>query len=533
MPPLNNGSSSSAGVYTGERDNSLRATAAPTSIGAIVGPSHKGPVGINTLVVDGDDFTARFGITDSALTYMHYNALAFLADSPRLYVHRVAKEAKLGGVKVATVDSFSACLPFTSGLDDPEDIIFGETDILWAYGENPGIWNNDLRILVFPDTNDVSEEGFVLNVFEGSSQVPVESYRGTLFDKLDGFGNQLNIQNQIEEGSNRIRILINKEHPGLIVNPRAQLVNAVANGTFTQGSSGLPVTVSDIAEAWDTFSDKEDVVVNLLINAGYTDVTVQQRMLEVAKNQENCFAVLDVPVGEQEAQDAVNWRREVLAASTSYGSLYAPDIKIRDTTKGRDIFIPCSGHVAGVFARTDRVAASWFAPAGITRGQLNVLGLRQTYKQGHRDLFAENQINPLVSLPGQGIVVWGADTLQSFASSLSNINVRRLVSLLKVSIQDAVLPGVFEPNDTFLRDELKNLCDDILDPIKRGRGLYGYQVICDDRNNTTETIANGDVILDVYVDPVLPAKRIHLNAIIPKTGQIKFAQELINATNAA
>lgn len=531
--PINSGSSTSAGVYTGEIDGSIRSTAAPTSIGGIVGPSHKGIVGKPTLTVDDDDFTAQFGEPDSALTYMHFCAKAFLAESNRLYVMRVAKNPKLGGVKVSTVNNFSQCSSFTSGLDDPEDIVFATADIMWLYAANPGTWNNDLRVLLYPDTNDASSEGLVLSIFEGDSTVPVETYRGTLFDKLDGYGDQLSIQHQLDERSKRVKCLINTAHPAFATNERPALINAIASGVFTQGHNGDAVNESDIIEAWDSFEDREDFPVNILINAGYTDVSIQQRMIEVCQSQENCFAVLDVPRNKQVAQDAVNWRRTELNISSSYGALYAPWLKVRDLSKGRDMYIPPSGHVAGVFARTDRVTASWFAPAGITRGQLDVLGLQETYKQGHRDIFADNQINPLVNKPGSGFVVWGADTLQTYASATSNINVRRLVSLLKTSISSSTEIGIYEPNDDFLRNEIRSLCDDILAPIKRGRGLYSYDIVCDDRNNSNENVANGDLILDVYVDPVLPAKRIHLNAIIPKTGEIKFAVELTQQTAAA
>jgi len=527
---INSGSSTSAGVYTGEVDDTVRTTAAPTSIGAIVGPSHKGPVGVASLVVDKTDLNAQYGVSDPTLTYMHYCATAFLEDSSQLYVVRIANNAKLGGIKVATVNNFSTTVPFTVGLNSAADIVFDTNDIMWIYADNPGDWNNNLRVLIYPDTNDASNQGFVLNVFEGSSSVAVESYRATLFDKLDGFGKQLNIEN-LTETSKRIHVLVNRQHPSFLVNEQAVLINALTSGGITQGDNGTAVTTSDIANAWEVFRDVEDLTVNLLINAGYTDVTVQQRMLEIAAERDDCFAILDVPSDQQDAQAAVNWRRDTLNVSTSYGALYAPDILIRDTDRANNLYIPCSGHVAGVFARTDRVAAAWFAPAGITRSQLSVQGLRVAYKQGHRDLFADNQINPLISMPGQGYVVWGADTLQSFASALSNINVRRLISLLKTSIANSSLVGVYEPNDTFLRISMKALCDSILAPIKRGRGLYGYEIICDDRNNSNENIANGDLILDVYVDPVLPAKRIHLNAIIPKTGQITFAQSLVNATN--
>jgi hypothetical protein len=530
--PIQSGSSTSAGVYAGEIDNSVRATAVPTSIGGIVGPARRGEVNKAVLVGDTTEFESRYGKSDPTLTKMHYCAKGFLGESSRLYVVRVAIDALLGGVRVATVNNFSSAIPLAGGLERPEDIVFDTADILYLYAANPGEWNNDLRVLLFPDVNDISGESFIIHVFEGSSSVPVEVHRVTLFDKLDGNGDQRNVETRLSEDSSRIRALVNEEHPGFVVNPRANLINAITPGQFTQGTDGAPVTDSDIIEAWDLFSDKEDLTVNLLINAGYTNVDVQIAMTELAEQRDDCFAILDAPSNIQGAQALVNWRRSVQNINTSYGALYAPDIKIRDTAQGRDIFIPPSGHVAGVFARTDADAAAWFAPAGLRRGQLDIIGLRETYKQGHRDLFAENQINPIISRPGEGYVVWGADTLQAQASSLTNINVRRLTSLLKTSIGISILIGVFDPNDTFLRREITNICESILKPIKEGRGLYSYTVVCDDRNNTNETIASGDLILDIYIDPVLPAKRIHLNAVIPKTGEIKFTQELLFAQAA-
>jgi len=526
--PINSGSSTSAGVYTGERNNSVRATAVSTSIGAIVGPSHKGPVGEPTLVVDEDEFVSMFGESDEALTYMHYCARAFLQESSRLYVVRVADNTLLGGVRVATENNFSQCVPLNRGYDAPEEYRMQRNDILAVFGRNPGDWNNDLRVLFHPDTDDRTEEGFVLSVYEGASQIPVEVYHATLRETLDGYGRQRGIETQVEENPrSRIQVMVNHDHPGRMGNDSARLVNALTVGELTFGSSGDPVNVSHIINGWNLFEDKEEVSVNILINAGYTDPSTQLRMIEIAEDRDDCFAVLDLPYNKQLTQDAVNYRRNVLNANTSYGAMYGPDLLVRDTREARNLFVPPSGHVAGVYARTDRVAESWFAPAGVNRGQLNVNGVRHIYKQGHRDVFAENQINPVRFMSGQGIVVWGAETLSAIPSALSNINVRRLLLLLKNSIAEVALSGVYEPNDSFLQVQLRSIAENILNPIKRGRGLYGFEVICDERNNTPDIVANGDVILDVYVDPVIPAKRIHLNAIIPKTGQIKFAQELM------
>lgn len=528
--PLQNGNSSSAGVYTGEQDNSIRATAIATSIGGIVGPSNRGPVGVPTLVVDTEEFRNRFGAADPALTYMHYCAEAFLQESSRLMVTRIAVNAKLGGIKIATVNNFSqSAQGAVGGLDEPEDIIFETLDIMYLYAADPGRWNNDLRVVLYPETNDLSGESFTLNVYEGESTVPVEVYTGTLFDKLDGYGNQLSIETQLEEKSTRVRALVNAAHPSLVANASNLLINAVTSGSFTDGSNGDAINESDIINAWELYEDPEEITVNLLINGGYTAPSIQLKMDEIAESRDDCFAILDMPSTEQETQSAVAYRRNTLNLNSNYSAIYSPDLRIRDTQNGRDMYVPPSGHVAAAFARTDTVAASWFAPAGLNRGQLDVLGVRHVYKQGHRDTFADNQINPIRFMSGQGIVIWGQDTMQAHASALSNVNVRRLLMLLKQSIANAALVGVYEPNDTFLQNTLTRIATDFLNPIKRGRGLYWFSVVCDERNNTPETVAAGDVMLDIYVDPVLPAKRIHLNAIVPKTGGIKFAQELIDA----
>jgi hypothetical protein len=525
--PINSGSSTSAGVYVGEQDNSIRATAISTSIGAIVGPSHKGPVGEPTLIVDEDDFINTFGQSDQALTFMHYCARAFLQDSNRLFVVRTAVNAKLGGIKIATESNFSVPRALVAGYDAIEDVVFSQDEIMVILARDPGSWNNDLRVLMYPNTNDPEGEQFVLQIFEGVSQVAKEVFYGTLRDKLDGYGHQLNIANQCDENSKLVQILVNEEHAALLINEAAPLINSLLAGTFTYGHSGDPVNESDIVEGWDRFADKEEVSVSILINAGYTSPSVQLKMAAIAEKRDDCFAVLDIPANEQTVQEAIAFRRETLNLNSSYAALYSPDVWVRDTREQRDLYLPPSGHVAAVYARTDRVADTWFAPAGLNRGQLNVNGVREIYKQGHRDALHENQINPIRLISGQGIVVWGAETLQAHASALSNVNVRRLLNLLKNSIANSILIGVFEPNDRFLRLQLVGVANSILNPIKRGRGLYSFAVVCDERNNTNETIANGDLILDVYIDPVIPAKRIHLNAIIPKTGQIKFAQELI------
>jgi phage tail sheath protein FI len=131
-------------------------------------------------------------------------------------------------------------------------------------------------------------------------------------------------------------------------------------------------------------------------------------------------------------------------------------------------------------------------------------------------------------MKGYGIVIWAADTLQSYPSALSNIGVRRLVSWLEKSISDFLITAVFDPNDAMLRASLTAEVDSFLGPIRSARGLDNYQVVCNDSNNPPSSVANGDLILDVYVDPTVHTKRIHLNAVIARAGGIQYAINLMS-----
>lgn len=529
--------SPSAGVYTIENDLSQRIAAASTSIGAIVGASHRGPVGVPTLVVDQADFRAQFGLKDARLSYMHYCAEAFLEEASRMYVVRVALEAKHGGIFFEK-DNFSVPRALAAGFEDLAEVTFAANDVLFFYGANPGEWNNKLRITIYPKVSDPDGQLFILQIFEGDSSIPVEQFECTTHDNVDGSGTQTFIEDVINENSKVVRVVLNKAHPEFAQNPKPNLMNAICQGPLVGGDNGVDVQMSNneslsaLIDAWDLFEDWELIDVNILINAGYTHVAFQHKMDEIARIRQDCIAVLDVPKNDQEASEAVAWRRNNFLLSTSSSALYSPNLLIRDEINGRDVWVPPSGHIAAVYARTDTDAATWFAPAGLIRGQLKgVKALAEDYKLGHRDILVENQINSIRNMSGNGIVVWGADTAYSTPSALTDVGVRRMLAFLHASVRLNNLSPVFEPNDDFLRSQQRQAGEALLEPIKRGRGLYWYEVICDKRNNTDNLIGNGDLIVDYYLDPTRFVKRIHLNAIIPRTGGIQFAESLIDSTN--
>jgi phage tail sheath protein FI len=524
--------SHSAGVYTTENNRSVRIKNASTSTGAIVGASNRGPVMEPILCLDNTDFKQTFGKKNPKIGFMHYCAEAFLEEA-QLYAVRVSLDHKYGGVFISTDSNFSKSRLLPLGLDSPNLINFSETDIMFIHGVDPGIWNNEIRVLWYPDVNDPDSQAFYVQVYEGNTQIASETYRCTTHEKMEG--DQLYIEDKINEKSKLIRVRMNTNHKSFENNPEPNLINAVGTAFLTGGEDGSPFSLEDnryVAEclkAWDLLSDWEQVDVNILINGGLSIPSIHLKMDSICSIRQDCIAVLDIPKNKQEPLDAVTYRRETLNLNSSLSTLYTPDILIRDKDNGRDQLVPPSGHVAARYAYTDKHFEAWFAPGGLSRGKMKkAIDLNHNYVLRARNILTKNQVNTIISISGNGINIWNADTLEANKSALNDIGVRRMLCFLHASIRINSLFAVFEPNDSILRSRQRTSIEDLLDPIKKGRGLSWYEVICDSRNNPPNIISNGDLIVDVYLVPIRYAKRIHVSAIIPRTGQIEFAVDLLN-----
>ena len=182
-------------------------------------------------------------------------------------------------------------------------------------------------------------------------------------------------------------------------------------------------------------------------------------------------------------------------------------------------WIPSSGYVAGIYAKTDDVADPWWAPAGLNRAIItSVRRLAWNPKQGHRDLLYKNGINPIVSFAGQGKVIWGQKTMLDKPSSFNRVNVRRLFIVLEKAISTAAKYFLFEPNDEISRKQLTNMINPFLRDVKARRGVYDYRVICDDTNNTPERIDRNEQWCTILIKATRTAEFIVLNFVSTKTG---------------
>ena len=350
--------------------------------------------------------------------------------------------------------------------------------------------------------------------------------------KFDGTSNYY--KNVINDTSMYIWWL---DHPSALTNAgqtagrEFTTVNTVTTVTLAGGADGSAVDESDIDNGYQVFNDTETVDINLLIGAptldGESGVTQANNLLAIAENRNDVIAFVSPPVSATAAsttpkEDVIAFADEL--TSTSYGFIDSTALKVYD--KYNDVYrwIAASGHMAGLCANTDNVADAWFSPGGFTRGQLlGVTKVAFNPKKAERDDLYKKRINPIVSFPGEGTVLFGDKTLQAKPSAFDRINVRRLFIVLEKAISTAAKYQLFELNDEFTRAMFRNMTEPFLREIKGRRGITDFKVVCDETNNTGEIIDSNQFVADIYIKPAHSINFITLNFIATRTG-VDFAE---------
>ena len=298
------------------------------------------------------------------------------------------------------------------------------------------------------------------------------------------------------------------------------------------GVDGVPRT-ADVINALDSFRDPEKTDISLLFigdggasaNVGTTDTTwmttVAQEVLSIADSRKDCVAFISpsyqAAVNQTGVTNITNFRDGL--TSTSYGFMdsgwkYQYD-KYNDVYR----WVPLNADMAGLCVRTDQTRDPWFSPAGYQRGQVrNVIKLSLNPKQTQRDDLYKKGVNPVVSFPGEGTVLFGDKTLQGRPSAFDRINVRRLFIVLEKAISRAAKAQLFEFNDEFTRAQFVNLVDPFLRGVKGRRGVFDYRVVCDTTNNTPAVIDANQFVGDIYVKPSRSINFIQLNFVAVRTG---------------
>lgn len=298
---------------------------------------------------------------------------------------------------------------------------------------------------------------------------------------------------------------------------------------FVNGADGNPessVAVSDMARAWDKFKSTEDVDVSLLLAGkaiGTNYVQMANYLIEnIAEYRKDCMVLispnLETVLNNLNPSEAVTSFRRKLTSSSYWvmdsGYKYQYD-KYNDINR----WIPLNGDIAGIMARTDNIRDPWFSPAGFNRGSIkNVIKLAYNPDQANRDIIYKVDVNPVVSFPGQGPILYGDKTGLGKPSAFDRINVRRLFIVLEKAIATAAKFTLFEFNDEFTRAQFRNLVEPFLRDVLGRRGIYDFRVVCDETNNTPEVIDGNRFVGDIYIKPAKSINYIQLNFVAVRTG---------------
>jgi len=204
---------------------------------------------------------------------------------------------------------------------------------------------------------------------------------------------------------------------------------------------------------------------------------------------------------------------------TSYAATYWPWVQVLSNETGKLVFVPASTVMAGVYATNDRLGAEWFAPAGFNRGGVGgTIQAERKLSPANRDTLYLGKVNPIATFPGQGPVVFGQKTLQTKATSLDRVNVRRLLIELKRVVGQVAEGLLFEQNTQATRNRFLNQVNPYLESVQQRQGLYAYRVVMDSSNNTAEVIDRNQMVGQIFIQPTRTAEFIILDFNITPTG---------------
>ena len=568
----------SPGVFQRENDISFTQPA-PTAAGAVIlGPTVKGPVEVPTVVTSYGNFTNTFGVTfesgsnsDEFLTSLAVKNY-FQQGGDTCLVTRVVNGTFSAAASTfvsasqsqfASTSSFSletlgkgAIFNNSTGVGDTGSensdgsLVNGSADNLRWQISNISTTKGTFALIVRKG-DDSTKQQTILETFNNLSLDPnspnyIEKIVGNQAPALSGDSTQIITSGDYVNRSNYIRVasvnlptLNYLGTDGLTVmsgsdaksyTHRLPLASSgsffgatgtVANGAATfknisTATQGLAAT--DYDNVITLLGNKDDYQFNIISAPGLVyslHSTQVDKIISLAESRGDCIAVVDLQSYGATVSNVVA-QADVL--NSSYASTYWPWLQMQSAT-GKNVWVPASTVIPGVYAFTDGAAAPWFAPAGLVRGGLTgVIQAEKKLSKTHRDTLYNAKINPIATFPGTGIAVFGQKTLQTKASALDRVNVRRLLIELKKFIGDQANTLVFEQNTISTRNRFLNTVDPYLESVTQRNGLYAYRIVMDDSNNTADVVDRNQLVGQIFIQPAKTAEFVVLDFVVEPTG---------------
>src|SRR5210317_455446 len=299
---------------------------------------------------------------------------------------------------------------------------------------------------------------------------------------------------------------------------------ALQDISLSGGANGTDVSVAELKTAYEKYQDADSVDVNLIIS-GKGDATHIDNLITIAENRKD--AIVFASPEYTDVVGVTNSTTQTSNVKSFFDGIRSSSYVVFDSgykytyDKYNDVFryVPLNGDVAGLSARTDLIADSWYSPAGFNRGVIRgAVKLAYNPSKTQRDELYRARINPVVTLPGQGTILFGDKTGLSTPSAFDRINVRRLFITLEKAISTASKFQLFEFNDEFTRAQFRNIVEPFLRDVQGRRGVTDFLVVCDTSNNTGDVIDRNEFRADIFVKPNRSINFIQLQFVATRTG---------------
>ena len=570
----------SPGVFARENDVSFINPAPVEAGAAILGPTVKGPVLEPTIVTSYNEYKRKFGETFiSASTNQEFlTSIAvknyFQQGGNTMLVTRIVNGtfAPATSTHVSSSDAADT-QPFvlktlgkgtlfntSTGVTSAGDEITNSGGVLTSGSEDNIRWEitnvDDKKgtfTLLIRKGSDSHNAKVVLETFNNVSLDPqssnyIEAKIGTQYkapatdgtkDYVKTFGDYINKSNYVYVSA------VNSQLPGYLLNDGITVRSDAYTGSLPINESGSfhgatgniapasanyfgtisntdsqGVNGSDYSTAISILSNKDEYIFNIvsapgLIYSNAAQGSALDSIITLAEQRGDCIAVVDLDNYGSGVADVTS---TATGLNSSYAAAYWPWVQVKSAT-GRNVWSPASVAIPGVYAFTDNSSAPWYAPAGLVRGGVvGIIQAEQKLTRGQRDLLYDGKVNPIATFPGQGIAVFGQKTLQTKASALDRVNVRRLLIELKKFLGDQARNLVFEQNTVATRNKFLSIVNPYLESVVQRQGLYAFRVVMDDTNNTADVVDRNQLIGQIFIQPARTAEFIVLDFTVEPTG---------------
>jgi phage tail sheath protein FI len=446
--------------------------------------------------------------------------------------------------------------------DCTSDTAYFANVVGWLVAPSAGTWVNNLRVSLELYTDGIGESaGRYRLVIKDNSGAVLDAVDDVNFDKRTTryIGNVVNPGSALGGASGNA--FVNwEERPAYLNNDTNSVLFDVrlpsqVNGKSFQGQqNGIPldpaysveldaavIGTPSLSTGLYAFQNPENLPITVLATPGFSSGAVIGTALQVSEARGDVIYLVDPPFGLR-PQQVVDWHNGMLLSdlnnsiNSSYGALNWSWIKYFDQFNSAEIWVPPSGHVSAVYARTAREREVWFAPAGVRRGRLiTALDVEYAPSLPERDLLYGNQnaVNPIAKFPREGIVLYGQKTLDRTGSLTNRVSTRMLTNALKREVSELLRPFIFEPNDSALWSQVQATLEPYMSNVQTRRGVTAWKVVVDQYNNTPERIDRGELWVTIFYRPTRAVEFVVLNLVQLRTGASFSAEEVLAAGGIA